>query len=491
MRYAIVSDIHANLQAWNAVLLDARSLKTDRIICLGDVVGYGPNPAEVLASLYANVNHFLLGNHDAAVCDKIDLSLFTDRARQSIEWTRGRLGRNAYRFLARLPLSIYAENFRCAHGDFGAPGQFNYVIDPPDALPSWQAVREPLLFVGHTHQPGIYLLGASGTPHHIAPEDFMLEEGKRFLVNVGSVGQPRDRDARASYCLFDSTAGAVYWRRIPFDLDAYRQALDGAGLDDSASPFLRFDPRAAVPPLRKMLGFHPPASEAQGAHDAVRVQEFRDLQRKIRTWRYLTYLFLLALLLTLFAVSWFWYQRHYCHVVYSGLSTPEMQEPQASTIGGNLLPPFRPPGPPAAPFPGWNVEFSDKYVQSVEMPKETAGTGQIGLQSRRTGGEIRLTARPVAVQPGMAFRLSFWCRKSADFQGSIAAVVSLTRHTAKGLESLDQFVVKEPNQQKAGGWLLGQKTFEIQAGSRDITFQIRGKFSGSVELKDMVLTRTE
>ncbi|MBA4389292.1 MAG: hypothetical protein C0404_15075, partial [Verrucomicrobia bacterium] len=149
MRIALVSDIHSNLQAWNAVLMDIRSSRLDRIICLGDVVGYGPNPAEVLESVHANVNYLVMGNHDAVICNKIDSSQFQDSAVESLEWSRQRLGKNAVAFLETLPLCLESELFRCAHGDHSDPAAFNYVIEPEDAIPSWQAVSSNLLFVGH------------------------------------------------------------------------------------------------------------------------------------------------------------------------------------------------------------------------------------------------------------------------------------------------------------------------------------------------------
>ena len=182
MKYAIVSDIHANLAAWNAVLLDIRSNGVDCIICLGDMLGYGPRPREVLESLYTSVDHFLLGNHDAAICGKIDPQCFNEPAREIIRWTAAQLGESAKKFLSRLPLCLAGENFRCAHANFDKPAGFHYVFEPQDAVAGWRKVQEPLLFIGHTHQPGIFVIGRSQTPRLIPPEDFMLEEGKRFLV---------------------------------------------------------------------------------------------------------------------------------------------------------------------------------------------------------------------------------------------------------------------------------------------------------------------
>ncbi|MEI6809351.1 MAG: metallophosphoesterase family protein, partial [bacterium] len=272
MRYAIVSDIHSNLQAWNAVLLDIRSTGVDRIICLGDIVGYGPNPVQVMESVHANVDHFVLGNHDAILCDKLDSSLFNDSARFVLEWTKTQMGKNATKFLSTLPLALDGRTFRCAHGDFSEPGYFNYVTEPQDAMPSWNAVTEQLLFVGHTHVPAIFLLGKSGTPHIVPAQDFALEEEKRYLVNPGSVGQPRDGDARASYCIYDQEAGSVCWRRIPFDIDAYRCSVTSTGLPLSASHFLSFDPRKGVSPLREMLSFSPPNTPELAVQNAVAIQ---------------------------------------------------------------------------------------------------------------------------------------------------------------------------------------------------------------------------
>ena len=179
MRIAILSDIHANLQAWNAVWLDLKSLKADRLLCLGDMIGYGPHPAEVLEALHESADAFVLGNHEAALCGLIDPESFNPMARQCLDWTRSALSPEAHKWLSRLPLTLAADSFRCAHGDLARPESFDYIIDPADALPSWQAVPESLLFVGHSHTPGLFLLGPSGIPRRIELEDFALEPGKR------------------------------------------------------------------------------------------------------------------------------------------------------------------------------------------------------------------------------------------------------------------------------------------------------------------------
>jgi predicted phosphodiesterase len=248
MRYAIISDIHANLQAWEALQADLASLRVDCVISLGDLVGYGPNPVEVCEAAIPRVHYHLLGNHDAAACGKLDLESWNPRAREIIEWTSARLPGEVLTGFGKLSLSLSDGRFRCTHGEFSMPGCFFYIKTPEHALRSWNAVAEQLLFVGHTHRPALFVLGASGRPHPVAPQPFVLEDGKRYLVNVGSVGCPRDGDVKASYCVYDTTGQTVEWRRVPFDLAAYRAALRAADISDEPSAFLQIDPEATAQP---------------------------------------------------------------------------------------------------------------------------------------------------------------------------------------------------------------------------------------------------
>ena len=483
MRYAVVSDLHANLQAWNAVLLDIRSSHVDRIICLGDMVGYGPNPAEVLKSAYANIDHFLLGNHDAVVCGKMDPSLFNDTAQELINWTKSQLGGNAVKFLKTLPLSIDGRTFRCAHGDLGQPEAFNYVIDPEDALASWAAVDEQLLFVGHTHQPAIFLLGPSGTPHVVPPQDFAVEEEKRYLINVGSTGQPRDGDARASYCIFDTEQSTVHWRRVPFDIDAYRESMLSAGLDPASSCFLRYDPRAKQPPLREMLNFSPAKTEQHCVRDAVAVQDLVLLKRSRNLWRNLSILVLVIVLTVAAAIgslSW----RHCTRAL-------DLHESMLPTISAITAPPdvnlIELPAvatPKGVPISGWSVHLGDKRKQSVCVLR-TGDHSSIALTSGTARDELRLAAPPLRVTPGMKILSAAMFSKSDDFRGSIALVVSLTKNVAGRLETIERFVNKEPNpnNRTADGWIAVQRTETMPADSSSIQYQIRGNFIGTVTIR--------
>jgi len=240
VRYAILSDVHANEAALRAVLLDAADARAERFVCLGDVLGYGPDPVAALELVHRSCHVCLAGNHDDAVSGRFPAADFTDFAAAAVRRHRARLSDAAVAWLRRLPhvCDFPGPNgFACAHGDLSDPKNFNYVLEPRDALPSWGARPEQLLFVGHTHAPGIFVLGSSGAPHALAPMDFVLEDGKRYLVNVGSVGYPRSGVCRSFYCIYDDCSRTVFFRSLPFDLEGYRAKMNGQGLDEA--PWVR------------------------------------------------------------------------------------------------------------------------------------------------------------------------------------------------------------------------------------------------------------
>ncbi len=231
MRYAIVSDIHANLRAWEAVLADLRSQNVDTIICLGDVVGYGPQPAEVLAAVRAETSHFVLGNHDAAAAGMMDYSIFNDHARQAIEWTMSELSEEATAFLASVPLAIEAGEILFVHAEVAEPGRFDYIDDTEMAEESFSATEHFVSFVGHTHKPKIFERKPEGGVQELLDETCSLDEKNRYIVNVGSVGEPRNPDdLRARYVIYDSETREVDFRRVDFDIVAYRESLLGTSL---------------------------------------------------------------------------------------------------------------------------------------------------------------------------------------------------------------------------------------------------------------------
>ena len=233
MRYAIISDIHANKTALKAVLTDAHDFNANEIICLGDILGYGPEPVEALELIYREAHVCLAGNHDDAVSSRFPVEDFTDFAVLSIEKHKKLLTREALNWLRHLPYSCTKKNFACAHGDFSDPKNFNYILSSDDAIPSWEETKEPLLFVGHTHEPAIFALLEDGTTKQLQAQDFTLEKGVRYIVNPGSVGYPRHGICRSSYCIYDDVENKVYFRSLPFDLESYRIKMSGKGMEEA------------------------------------------------------------------------------------------------------------------------------------------------------------------------------------------------------------------------------------------------------------------
>jgi predicted phosphodiesterase len=226
MRYAILSDVHANDEALRAVLDDAHRNGAQQIVCLGDVVGYGPLPAEALARLRAGGALVLAGNHDDAVSGRGATTGFIGLAADAVQRHRAAITPDARAWLAALPYTAtLAGGALAAHGDITDPEKFFYVENEEDAAANFAAAEAQLLFVGHTHVPALFLVGGSGTVYKTAPQDFTLEDGKRYIVNPGSVGYPREEGGvcRSSYVLYDSDARTVSFRFLPFAVSGILQ----------------------------------------------------------------------------------------------------------------------------------------------------------------------------------------------------------------------------------------------------------------------------
>ncbi len=225
MKYAVISDIHANAAALRLVLKDAAAAGAERVVCLGDVVGYGPQPRETVALVRRFASVTVAGNHDDAVSGRISADDFIDLAGDAVRRHRAALDAEELDWLKSLPHVARLEGAVAAHGDFTAPGDFPYVSDEADAAANFAATESPLLFVGHTHVPLVFVVGASGTVHKLKPCDFTLEAGKRYIVNPGSVGYPREEGGvcQSSYVLYDSSARTVRFRFLPFSVASVMQ----------------------------------------------------------------------------------------------------------------------------------------------------------------------------------------------------------------------------------------------------------------------------
>jgi diadenosine tetraphosphatase ApaH/serine/threonine PP2A family protein phosphatase len=235
MLTAVFSDIHANLEALEAVCGAAEDRAVHGWICLGDVVGYGADPAACLKSVRSLTKQILRGNHDAAVAGLEDLEYFNEYAREAVLWTREHLGARDRRYLGELPFTFERDQSFYVHAEPADPSAWEYIDSSTDVAPAMEAIDSRLCFVGHSHQALAFATDGSRV-ESVAEGVGRLElrEGYRYLVNVGSVGQPRDGDPRSCFAIYDDEAGSIELVRIDYDIARAQEKILRAGLP----PFL-------------------------------------------------------------------------------------------------------------------------------------------------------------------------------------------------------------------------------------------------------------
>jgi len=228
MRIAVLSDIHSNLVALDAVLGDAGAV--DAIWHLGDVVGYGPDPDGVVARLMEIGAVGVLGNHDAAALGGPEIDWFNPDARAAALWTRATIGAAARAWLAAQPVTAVREGVALAHGSPRDPLR-EYITSRDVARQNLTAFEERLGLHGHTHVPIAFVEdGGAVTSWSPADAGRLALEGRRALLNPGSVGQPRDGDPRAAYAVLDDTLDVMTWHRVGYDIGSVQAAMRAAGL---------------------------------------------------------------------------------------------------------------------------------------------------------------------------------------------------------------------------------------------------------------------
>jgi diadenosine tetraphosphatase ApaH/serine/threonine PP2A family protein phosphatase len=229
VRIAVLSDIHGNLDALEAVLADAEHVGVDALYSLGDVVGYGPNPGACVDIVQERAAVSLLGNHDAAVAGLTSLEEFNEYARWAVEWTAVRLASRQVKYLATLPYLHRGPELLLAHASPIEPERWHYLHGAADVDEPFAAFSERVCFVGHSHRPGIFAV--TGEQPEVAGRRVeRLRPGIRYLVNAGSVGQPRDRDPRASWALYDEGGGSVELRRVAYSVERTQRRMRAAGI---------------------------------------------------------------------------------------------------------------------------------------------------------------------------------------------------------------------------------------------------------------------
>ncbi len=224
MRIAIVSDIHGNLEALEKVLSVIRERKVDFIVCLGDIVGYGASPNACIELIRSVTSHIILGNHDEAAVQLEKMEYFNPYARIAAEWTHEELTVENKTFIQNLPFQLNHEGVLFVHSSPYEPEEWHYIITPTDAAFNFGYFTQPVCFIGHSHIPDVFC------------EDnktLEVERGKKFIVNIGSVGQPRDSDWRSSFGIFDTGSWTYQNVRTDYDVDTAASKIRKAGLPKS------------------------------------------------------------------------------------------------------------------------------------------------------------------------------------------------------------------------------------------------------------------
>lgn len=228
-RIAIFSDIHANMTALEEVISDATEQAVSSFACLGDIVGYGPHPGDCVTRIQELKCVSVKGNHDEYVLDHYDLTSFNSQAREALEWTRVNLSAGQKEWLGSLPYTKRLGRNLIVHATLENPETWEYVRNSFDASIAIRAQNTPVCFYGHTHVPVAYEL-AGNSAKLLQTNKVTIQDGAKYLINTGSVGQPRDGDQRASYIIFDRATRTVEFRRVAYDVKAVADDITNAGL---------------------------------------------------------------------------------------------------------------------------------------------------------------------------------------------------------------------------------------------------------------------
>lgn len=229
MRYGIFADIHSNLEALDAVLAALSGENIDEYLCIGDIVGYGADPLSCIDKVRLVTQNIVAGNHEFACADLFALSNLNEVAAQGVIWTKKVLSTKELEFFKNLLLVFENKDLVMVHGSLDDPQDFYYLYQPHDSRETFKLLKKNICFIGHTHRPKIFVKRdiivslLSGYKTEINPE-------YKYIVNIGSVGQPRDGDMRAAYCIYDTNKQDVEIKRVSYDIEKAQRKIIEAGL---------------------------------------------------------------------------------------------------------------------------------------------------------------------------------------------------------------------------------------------------------------------
>ena len=230
MRYAVIADIHGNLEALQAVLADIKEQKCTHVVCLGDVVGYGANPKECLDIIRGMNIPVVKGNHDEYIGVDVNPDGFNDAAAEAVTWSRAQLTEDDRKWLRELKYFRLVANFSIVHATLDAPQRWGYVFEKLEAAASFTYQNTQVCFFGHTHVPVAFIrdTGVRGGTY----SKFRVEAGKKYFVNVGSVGQPRDGNPKSAYVIYDLVQQTIELRRLDYPIAEAQRKIRAAGLPE-------------------------------------------------------------------------------------------------------------------------------------------------------------------------------------------------------------------------------------------------------------------
>ena len=230
MRYGIFADVHSNLEALEAVIGAYKKESIDKYLCVGDVVGYAANPSECVSRIKMLRAVTVAGNHDWAGVDLLSVDCFNEFARKAIFWTKEKLDNQDRYFLQSLKPVYQNEDLTLVHGTLDHPQDFNYMTNSGSACETFRILENSVCFIGHSHTPGVFIEDQNERIIYQEGEAFAIQKDRRYIVNVGSVGQPRDGDPRAAYCIYDTENREIFIKRAGYDIETTREKIIASGL---------------------------------------------------------------------------------------------------------------------------------------------------------------------------------------------------------------------------------------------------------------------
>lgn len=232
MRLAFFSDVHANLEALEAFLRDAADEKVDKLHFLGDAVGYGPDPNECVKKICEVSGIRLMGNHDYAAMGLLDTSSFNQFAQEAIDYTRRVLSEESIALMADFSLEETIDDFHLVHATPERPHQWDYIVTLEDAAVNFPHIRKRVCLIGHSHYPAIISRNNGASPILVHEDSIKIKKKQEYIINIGSVGQPRDSNPRSCYLIYDSKEKTARLKRVEYDIAATQKKMADAGLPE-------------------------------------------------------------------------------------------------------------------------------------------------------------------------------------------------------------------------------------------------------------------